>query len=542
MTLRRPARLILAVLILLTACSRGPAKEPGNSSQGGDSAPSRGAGALVLAAPEGLELPAVEGVEVLRTPEPVPALMRGEADAAVVDGAPPPVLTSFPLRVREHIIMQGWLDEPMSLTLAEAESLLAQLGPPGEPARGALAAGRLEDLRPGWRAVPVDGVAPTPQTVRSGEYPLAERIMVAYRPEDVERVEPLRVALQAALGEAGAGGRDATDGDGSTGDSTSVNAAGGSRPDGSEADWVSLSVVGDLMLARGVARAMRENGTLYPIEKVRDHLASADLAFAHLESPIGVTGRPLPGKQIWFRADPEAIELLKAAGLDGVTVANNHIMDYDEENFLETLDLLAEAEIPWTGGGRNLAEARRPLVLEARGVRIAFLGCSEFADLFFDWDYPRSFAATEDRPGVPAIREDWLAEDIRAAREMADVVAVALHWGVEFVNYPTEEQQRLARFMVDQGADLVLGYHPHAIQGFELYNGGFIAYSLGNFIMDRQDTDLARESMILDFLIGPDGVKQVEVHPVWIHAEQPYITEGEEATKLRQKMQEISGW
>lgn len=520
MRMKKPATLLLAVLIVLAACARKPAPQPGpgDPPQGAGGNPGPSSGALVLAAPVDLELPPVDGVEVLRTPEPVPALMRGEADAAVVDGEPPPILTSFPLRTVEHIIMQGWLDEPMELTLAEAEALLPELDPPGEPARGALAAGRLADLRPGWRAVPVEGVAPTPQTVRSGEYPLADRLLVAYRLEDSERVTPVRKALEAAFGQDEADGA-------VTGE-----------------EWASLSVAGDFMLARGVARAMRENGTLYPIEKVRDHLSSADLAFANLESPIGVTGRPLPGKQIWFRAEPEAIEVLTAAGLDGVTVANNHIMDYDEENFLETLDILAEAGIPWTGGGRNLDEARRPLVLEARGVRIAFLGYSEFADLFFDWDYPRSFAAMEDRPGVPAIREDWLAEDIRAAREVADVVAVALHWGIEFVNYPTEEQRQLARYIVDQGADLVLGYHPHAIQGFELYGGGFIAYSLGNFIMDRQDTDLARESMILDFLIGPDGVKQVEVHPVWIHAEQPYIMQGEEAARLRQKMQEISGW
>jgi len=518
MHFRRPAwwPLILAVLTAVTACSRAPAPQPGDGGQG---ASHDGSGVLVLAAPPDVPLPQLDGVEVLPTAEAAAALARREADAAIVAGDPPPAYASFPLRSEEKVILQGWLDEPLSLTLAEAQELLPRLEPPGEPVRGALAAGRLADLRPGWRAVPVDGILPTPQSVRSGEYPLADRLFVAYRPGEDDRIAPLRAALQAALGEG-------TQGQGEAG----------------HGDWIRLSVAGDFMLARGVARAIRENGTLYPIEKVRDHLSSADLAFANLESPIGVTGRPLPGKQIWFRADPAAIEVLKAAGLDGVTVANNHILDYDEENFLETLDILAEAGIPWTGGGRNLEEARRPLVLEAKGVRVAFLGYSEFADLFFDWDYPRSFAATEDRPGVPAIREDWLAEDIGAAREMADVVAVALHWGVEFVNYPTEEQQRLARFMVDQGADLVLGYHPHAIQGFELYNGGFIAYSLGNFIMDRQDTYLARESMILDFLIGPDGVKQVEVHPVWIHAEQPYIMQGQEAAGLRQKMQEISGW
>ena len=524
MRMHRSARLLLgllAVLMVLAACGRAPRgpsgetpEDPGNAAGSGAG---RTSGSLVLAAPDGLSLPALVGVEVLRSPDPAAALARSEADAAVTESEPPPAYAAFPLTAREKVIMQGWLDDPLALTLDEARALLATLGPPDGPARGALAAGRLADLRPGWRAVPVEGVVPTPQTVRSGEYPLADRLFVAYRPEEADRVAPLRAALEAELGD-------------------------GIPGQGDRGDWVSLSVAGDFMLARGVARAMRENGTLYPIGKVRDHLAAADLAFANLESPIGVTGSPLPGKQIWFRAAPEAIAVLKAAGLDGVTVANNHIMDYDEENFLETLDILAEAGIPWTGGGRNLAEARRPLVLKARGVRIAFLGYSEFADLFFDWDYPRSFAATDDRPGVPAIREDWLAEDIRAAREVADVVAVALHWGVEFTNYPTEEQRRLARSMVDQGADLVLGYHPHAIQGFEIYRGKVIAYSLGNFIMDRQDTDLARESMILDFLIGPDGVKQVEVHPVWIASEQPYLMEGDEAAQLRAKMQEISGW
>jgi len=495
---------IMAALLALAGCAPRATEGPQPAPPAAAPAP-----ALVLAAPEGVELPPLDGVPVLRTADPAGALKRGEASAAVVDGPVPPDLASFPLRTEAHVILQGWLDEPMALTQAEAEALLPTLGPPGEPAEGALAAGRLDDLRPGWRAVPVNGVAPTPQSVGSGEYPLAERLAVAYRPDQAGLVEPLRAVLQA---------------------------------EGGAPEWASLAVTGDFMLARGVARAMRENGTLYPIEKVRNHLSAADLAFANLESPIGVKGSPLPGKQIWFQAAPEAIELLTAAGLDGVTVANNHIMDYDEESFLETLDMLQQAGIPWTGGGRNLAEARRPLVLEARGVRIAFLGYSEFADLFFSWDYPRSFAANDDRPGVPAIREDWLAEDIRQAREAADVVAVALHWGVEFVNYPTAEQQRLARYMVDQGADLVLGYHPHAIQGFELYKGKLIAYSLGNFIMDRQETDLARESMILDFLVGPDGVRQVEVRPVWIHAEQPYLMEGDEAAQLRAKMQEISGW
>ncbi|HWI51591.1 MAG TPA: CapA family protein [Symbiobacteriaceae bacterium] len=305
---------------------------------------------------------------------------------------------------------------------------------------------------------------------------------------------------------------------------------------------ITLTVTGDFMLSRGVDRAMRENGTLYPVATVKDHLAAADLTFVNLESPVGVKGTPLPGKQIWFRARPEAMEILKAAGVDGVTVANNHILDYDTENFLETLDGLQQAGIKYVGGGRSISEARKPMVLEAKGVKIAFLGYSQFADLFFDWKYPRSFSATETLAGVPRIQDDWLAEDIKAAKALAPIVAVAYHWGDEFQNYPNEEQKRIARLSIDLGADLVLGYHPHAIQGFEFYKGKFIAYSTGNFIMDRQDTDLARESMILDFTVAPSGVRAVNVLPVWIKAEQPYIMTGAEGERLVQKMRKISEW
>ena len=454
--------------------------------------------------------PPRDEVVVVYDQDPIQVLRDGSADVVVVKGPVPEGLAGFLLERREQVLMQGWLDAPLSLTRAEAEALAARVGRPGEPAPGAMAAGRLSDLRPGWRPIPVDGVAPTPQTVSDGTYPLSGLVSVVYRPGADEAV--LLAAQQL-----------------------------GAAPP-AEAPWIRLSVAGDLMLARGVARAMREHGTLYPIEQVKGHLASADLTFANLESPIGVKGAPLPGKQIWFRAAPEAVDLLKAGGFDGVAIANNHILDYDTENFLETLAYLEQAGIGYVGGGRTIGEARKPLILRANGVRVAFLGYSQFADLFFDWGYPRSFAATETIPGVARIDEAWLAEDIKLARAQADVVAVTFHWGEEFQNYPTEEQRRLARLSVDLGADLVLGYHPHAIQGFELYKNGFIAYSTGNFIMDRQDTDLARESMILDFQIAPGGVQSVTVHPVWIRAEQPYIMAGAEGEQLLGKMRVLSGW
>ncbi len=447
-------------------------------------------------------------VRAIDSTDPIGMLDRGEAALALVQGAVPAKYGATLYSTSETVIMQGYLDPPITLTLEQAKAgTWPSVGSMPGPTPGAVVLGRLADLKPGWRAVPVGGVTPTPETVLSGEYPLQERVSLVYQPANKSIAERL-VRPSADM----------------------------------PAPWARLTVAGDFMLARGVDRAMRENGTLYPVEKVKDHLASADLAFANLESPIGVKGAPLPGKSIWFRARPDAIDLLKAAGLDMVTIANNHIMDYDTENFLETLDLLDQASIPYVGGGRDLAGARHPRVLQAKAVKIAFLGYSQFADLFFDWSYPKSFAAQEGAPGVAGIKDEWLAEDINKARTMADVVAVTFHWGDEFQNYPNAEQKRLAHLSVDLGADLVLGYHPHAIQGLELYKGKFIAYSTGNFIMDRQDTDLARESMLLDFQVGPGGVRQVEVHPVWIRAEQPYIMTGAEGEQLLQKMRTISGW
>jgi poly-gamma-glutamate synthesis protein (capsule biosynthesis protein) len=466
---------------------------------------------VVIAVAPGWAQPPAPGARYMTSDDPLRELREGKAHVAMALGKVPDGFEGFTLAVNEWLLLQGWLDPPLSLTATEAEEMLKRVGTRREvpePKPGAVIRGRLFDMQTGWRAVPVDGVTPTPQTVWSGEYPLSGRVVVAYRP-----------GVSAAVLEA-------------------VRRDAQTAP----APWATLTVTGDFMLARGVARAMRENGTLYPAAAVKEHLSRADLTFANLEAPIGVKGTPLPGKQIWYRAEPQAMEVLKAAGVDGVTVANNHILDYDTENFLETLDGLKQAGIPYVGGGRNIEEARKPMVLEAKGVKIAFLGYSQFADLFFDWNYPRSFAATESIPGVPRIQEDWLAEDIRAAKALAPIVAVAFHWGDEFMNYPNAEQQRIARHTIDLGADLVLGYHPHAIQGFEIYKGKFIAYSTGNFIMDRQDSELARESMILDFAVGPEGVRSVNVLPVWIKAEQPYIMTGAEGETLLQKMRTISNW
>ncbi len=302
---------------------------------------------------------------------------------------------------------------------------------------------------------------------------------------------------------------------------------------------VKLLAVGDLMLARGVDSMIGKHGLGYPLELVASRMADADLTLANLESPLGTRGHPLPRKGIWFRARPEAVRILRQGGVDLVTLANNHILDYDTDNFLETLDLLRQNGVAYFGGGRNLEEARRPLVLRRKGLRIAFLGYSQFADLVFSWSYPRPFRAADDRPGIAPMQDDLVLQDIARARREADVVVVAYHWGDEYQNLPTPDQVRLGRASIDAGASVVLGFHPHAIQGLERYKGGLIAYSLGNFVMDQYDP-VTLESMIVEMRLTRQGVVDVQVTPVRIEGWRPRILEGQEREWLGKKIARLS--
>lgn len=304
---------------------------------------------------------------------------------------------------------------------------------------------------------------------------------------------------------------------------------------------VTLAVVGDFMLARGVGARIAAGGPGYPVALVAERLAAADLTVANLESPIGVTGRPLPGKGIWFRAEPRAVETLALAGVDLVTVANNHILDYDTENFLETLARLEAAGIRHVGGGPNLAAARQPAVLTAGGLRFAFLAYSTFADLFWDFRYPRPFAATASRPGVAPAVAAYIREDIARARAEADVVAVAFHWGEEYQNQPNDGQIGLARLCAEAGADLVLGFHPHAVQGFAVYGRTFVAYSFGNFIMDDESLGaVPRESFLAEFTFYPGGGRSARITPAYITGFRPAFLDGEAAEALRAKLARLS--
>lgn len=287
-------------------------------------------------------------------------------------------------------------------------------------------------------------------------------------------------------------------------------------------EQLSLAAVGDVFLG-----SLPEN----TMDKVLPILGEHDLRFCVLEGPVSDRGEDWPGKMSVHRSGTSTMAAVKKAGFDVVTVANNHILDLQRDAFLDTLELLDENGIKYVGGGTDIVSARKPVIIEKKGCRIAFLGYASF--------YPRGFQATETRPGIAQVRANPLyppphmdeedvehvLSNIKQTKEQADVVAVAYHWGISHTRTLTTYQKALAHLSVDAGADLVLGGHPHILQGIEVYKGKVICYSFGNFVFewvrsfaDAPFSNTIRETMLLTCLIRDNKLQGVYFRPVVINS------------------------
>ena len=262
------------------------------------------------------------------------------------------------------------------------------------------------------------------------------------------------------------------------------------------ADPVRLVFVGDIMLDDGPGRLVSRAGD--PLAPFAALLADADYRIGNLECPIATVGEPRENKIATFRAHPRVLPIL-AERFDALGVANNHSGDYGHAAFLETLALLAGQGIATFGGGHHLEQAHRPLWIERRGLRIAVLAYNEFK--------PRSFEAGAEWPGIAWSEDTQVVADMRAARAAgADLVIPFMHWGWEREAQPSERQRQLARLMIDAGADVVVGGHPHVVQNAELYRGRLIVYSLGNFVFDGFDAPEARQGWLLRLDLDKRGL------------------------------------
>jgi len=244
-------------------------------------------------------------------------------------------------------------------------------------------------------------------------------------------------------------------------------------------DTVSIVFAGDVMLDGGPGHAVVHG--VDPFAEFASILGDADIAVCNLECVISEGGQQVL-KPYTFRGVQASIPLLKKY-FSAVNVANNHSGDFGKDAFLDQLNSLKKAGLPYFGGGRNREEAYKPLILDRNGLRIALLGFNRFP--------PKSFMAGEHEPGTAWLDEDDVIKAIKSAREEqhADIVIPYLHWGKEDHPEPTAEQKELARRLIDAGASAIGGAHPHVTQTVDFYKGRPIVYSLGNMVFDYYPVD-----------------------------------------------------
>lgn len=295
-----------------------------------------------------------------------------------------------------------------------------------------------------------------------------------------------------------------------------------------------INAVGDIMLAGSAAPTLKKLGYDHPFGGTAEELKKADINIGNLETPIGLGGVEFTGKKFRFRSAPQAAPALKRAGFSVVTLANNHIMDFGEEALQETARNLAENGILYTGAGPSLAAAREPAILERKGARIAFLA--------YSITLPAEFYASASQAGTAPGHPRYYKNDIALAKRSADYVVVSFHWGSEATTTPHSYQIKAAHAAIDAGADLVLGHHPHVLQGIERYKNGVIFYSLGNFIFGSMSRT-ASTSIIARITLDK-GVKKVEVIPIEIRNRkarfQPKLLTAKEGEDVVDHLERIS--
>lgn len=259
---------------------------------------------------------------------------------------------------------------------------------------------------------------------------------------------------------------------------------------------VSLVFAGDIVLDDSAGEMIRLAED--PFADFASVFHDADIRIANLECVIASTGSA-GDKNYTFRAHPRTLPVLKRH-FDAFALANNHSGDYGRQAFAEMLGLLKDSGLGQFGGGHDLSEAHTPLIIERKGLRIALLGYSEFM--------PRSFEADVNAPGIAWSEDEQVVADIKKARAVygADLVVPVMHWGWENELTSNPRQRQLAHAMIDAGADVVIGGHPHVTQEIEHYHGKPIIYSVGNFVMKETDNANQRVGWVLRLQLDKQGV------------------------------------
>lgn len=261
---------------------------------------------------------------------------------------------------------------------------------------------------------------------------------------------------------------------------------------------VSLVFTGDIYLSPYIQENYDRGGIGEIIgADVWNELTNADILMVNEEFPFGTGGTPAEDKQFTFRVDPRYSQIFTELGVDVVTLANNHVLDYGTEVLMQTFQVLKEKGISYTGAGQDKEEAKALITIEAGGRTFGFLAASRVIPVS-EWNIENR------QPGVFTTYDNSaLVEEIQKARTKCDFLTVYVHWGIERNTTPEEYQKELAHSYVDAGADLVIGSHPHVLQGVESYKDRMIFYSLGNFMFNQS----IESTMIVKVILSGEQVR-----------------------------------
>lgn len=338
---------------------------------------------------------------------------------------------------------------------------------------------------------------------------------------------------------------------------------------------LTMNFVGDIMFGRNyenVGGIIDQYGVEYIFEHTLELLGNqADITVANLECPLTLYGEPHPTKSVVFKADPSSVSGLVYAGIDVVSLANNHIIDYGIEGLINTQEVLDENNILHSGAGLNSYEAYQPLIVNSHGLNIALLASS---DRTGQYNNAQPYLnAGYNKPGFAYMTPYYLREQIRDVNDIADFIIIEMHAGSEYSTQPGQDydqiildnvelnnnyllpneninfmdiedisdeeenyspfidvphmwDREIRHFAIDNGADLVIVHHPHVIQGFEVYNEKLIAHSLGNFVFDLSYPETF-PSLILNSSLDTSKIYNYNIDPIYIDERIPYVAQGE---------------
>ena len=300
-----------------------------------------------------------------------------------------------------------------------------------------------------------------------------------------------------------------------------------------------LVFTGDIIPARCSLSAMQRSGDVTStFAPLRDTLSGADITVGTLDSTISSVAEPY-GCILTFNLAGEAefVGALSFAGFDVISHAANHIKDCGaiacgDDAMNETHALLSAEGIAVTGAGPNVAKAREPAIIERNGVTFGFLAYDDIAAYYH---------AGIGNGGSAPLDTATVGDDVRAAAARADVVVVLPHWGIEYVAEPSQRQREFAAAAVAAGADLVVGNHPHWVQGYETINGAFVAYALGNFVFDQDWSLETQQGALLRVTFSGDRMTDRAYTPIRIYDEyQPRLAPPAEATQIIERIERAS--